>query len=85
MVNGSIEKGELGTMRVRFLVEEGGRETVVVYTGLIPDTFKDGSEVVVEGTYAPNATFTAHTLFAKCPSKYESEGYENLEPAQTTL
>ncbi len=85
VVTGSIEKGELGTMLVRFLVEEGGRETEVVYTGLIPDTFKDGSEIVVEGTYAPNDMFTAHTLFAKCPSKYESEGYENLEPAQTSL
>jgi cytochrome c-type biogenesis protein CcmE len=85
VVTGSIEKGEVGTMRVRFMAEEGGKETRVVYTGVIPDTFKDGSEIVVEGTYAPDGTFTAHTLLAKCPSKYESEGYEDYEPAQTSL
>ncbi len=85
VVTGSIEKDEVGTLRVRFLAEEGGMETNVVYTGVIPDTFKDGSEVVVEGTYAPDGTFSAHTLFAKCPSKYESEGYEDYEPAQTPL
>ena len=85
VVTGSIEKGEVGTMRVCFMAEEGGKETRVVYTGVIPDTFKDGSEIVVEGTYAPDGTFTAHTLLAKCPSKYESEGYEDYEPAQTSL
>lgn len=85
VVTGSIKKDEVGTMRVRFLAEEGGMETNVVYTGVIPDTFKDGSEIVVEGTYAPDGTFTAHTLLAKCPSKYESEGYDDYEPAQTAL
>ncbi|MBT5876155.1 MAG: cytochrome c maturation protein CcmE [Candidatus Latescibacteria bacterium] len=85
VVTGSIRKDEVGTMRVRFLAEEGGMETNVVYTGVIPDTFKDGSEIVVEGTYAPDGTFTAHTLLAKCPSKYESEGYDDYEPAQTAL
>jgi cytochrome c-type biogenesis protein CcmE len=85
VVTGSIKKDEVGTMRVRFLAEEGGMETNVVYTGVIPDTFKDKSEIVVEGTYAPDGTFTAHTLLAKCPSKYESEGYDDYEPAQTAL
>lgn len=89
VVVGSIEKGEVGSMRVAFMAHEGGLETPVVYTGVIPDTFKDDSEVVVEGTYSRSGTFTAHTLYAKCPSKYESEGtedyeqYENAKPIQT--
>ena len=87
VVAGSIEKDEKAMLRVRFLAEEGGKQTLVVYSGVIPDTFKDGSDVVVEGTYAPDGTFTAHTLLAKCPSKYESEGYTDEaytdeEPAQ---
>jgi cytochrome c-type biogenesis protein CcmE len=82
VVGGSIQRDEVGTMRVRFMAEEGGKQTRVVYTGVVPDTFKDGSEVVVEGTYGKDGTFTAHTLFAKCPSKYESGGYDKYENAQ---
>jgi cytochrome c-type biogenesis protein CcmE len=79
VVTGSIKRDEIGSMRVRFVAEEGGQQTPVVYTGVVPDTFKDGSEIVVEGTYGKDGTFSAHTLFAKCPSKYESEGYEQYE------
>ncbi len=84
VVNGSIERGDVGTMRIRFVAHEGGVEAPVVYTGVVPDTFKDDSEVVVEGGYGRDGTFNAHTLYAKCPSKYEAEGgygqYEQAEP-----
>ena len=49
-----------------------GRATVpVVYTGSVPDLFKPGRDVVVDGRYA-NGVFTAipGTLVTKCPSKY---------------
>lgn len=76
---GTIERAENGT-RVAFVVFE--RETdltlPVVYEGLIPDTFKDEAEVVVEGIYDPNApVFQANTLLAKCPSKYEGKADEH--------
>ena len=84
VVNGSIQRDEVGTMRIRFIAHEGGVEAPVVYTGVVPDTFKDDSEVVVEGGYGRDGTFNAHTLYAKCPSKYEAEGgygqYEQAEP-----
>ena len=49
-------------------------KTVTVrYTGLVPDTFKDDSEVIVTGTLQAGAQFTATDLLAKCPSKYEAE------------
>ena len=43
----------------------------VSYTGTVPDLFKTGREVVVEGTLR-NGTFVAKpgTLSTKCPSKY---------------
>lgn len=75
VVPGSIEKDEIGLMQVHFVAEEGGKKTRVTYKGVIPDTFKDGSEVVVEGMYRADSTFSAHTLFAKCPSKYEGPDY----------
>ncbi len=37
----------------------------------IPDLFKDGAEVVVEGHYA-DGRFIAERVMAKCPSKYEA-------------
>jgi cytochrome c-type biogenesis protein CcmE len=43
----------------------------VRYTGTVPDLFRTGREVVVEGTLR-NGTFVARpgTLSTKCPSKY---------------
>ncbi len=49
-----------------------GTATVpIVYQGSVPDLFRPGRDVVVEGRYA-NGVFTAipGTLVTKCPSKY---------------
>jgi cytochrome c-type biogenesis protein CcmE len=42
-----------------------------VYTGSVPDLFKTGREVVVDGKLR-NGVFIAvpNTLVTKCPSKY---------------
>lgn len=40
------------------------------YRGALPDTFKQGAEVIVEGRME-SSDFTAKTLMTKCPSKYE--------------
>lgn len=76
--------------RVEFVVfEKNSDKTIpVVYQGIIPDTFKDHAEVVVEGTFnSQDKVFHATTLLAKCPSKYErqQDGYEAegyAEPAE---
>jgi len=48
-----------------------GTRVPVVYRGTVPDLFRVGREVVVEGTLR-NGTFVARpgTLSTKCPSKY---------------
>jgi len=72
---GTIRKAGDGTF-VDFQVYEKttGRSISVTFAGLIPDTFKDDAEVVVEGIYdSSNPVFTASTLLAKCPSKYEGQ------------
>lgn len=43
----------------------------VIYTGAVPDTFKVGNQVVVEGKYAASGIFEAETIITKCGSKYE--------------
>jgi cytochrome c-type biogenesis protein CcmE len=48
----------------------------VIYSSLeTPDLFKDGAEVVVEGTLSsagPAGVFHADKVMAKCPSKFEA-------------
>ena len=48
-----------------------GARVPVTYTGSVPDLFKVGREVVVEGSMQ-NGTFVAkaNSLSTKCPSKY---------------
>ena len=77
-IHGHVSSGTIRIDReqsqVDFLVmEKKTTHTLpVTYQGIIPDTFKDGAEVVVEGTYqADRNHFQATVLMAKCPSKYE--------------
>lgn len=44
----------------------------VSYNGLVPDTFKAGAEVIVEGGMNSQGHFSAKTLMTKCPSKYKN-------------
>lgn len=43
----------------------------VVFNGVVPDQFKVGREVVVEGTVDEAGVMQADTLLTKCASKYE--------------
>lgn len=57
---------------LRFQVTDGTRAIPVKYRGVVPDAFKPGADVVLEGRYDGTA-FTAERLFAKCPSKFEAK------------
>lgn len=57
----------------KFFVDEGGHTLAVEYKGIIPDTFKDGAEVVVTGRLGDNNIFIATEILAKCASKYEAK------------
>lgn len=45
----------------------------VVYSGAVPDTFKVGNQVVVEGKYTTIGIFEAEVIIVKCGSKYIPE------------
>ena len=72
VVPGSIEKDTTGLVH-KFLIEEGGLTVPVVYRDIVPDTFQDRADAVVEGSFDSSGTFQATFLMAKCPSKYEAE------------
>ncbi len=60
------------TLEIRFKVEHNGAVIDAEYTGLVPDTFLDGSEVVISGQLGPHGfTVKPNGVMAKCPSKYE--------------
>jgi len=71
VVSGTIER-DPGGRAVVFSVTDGSQTIPVSYRGVIPDTFTDSVDVVVEGRYHRDGTFVATTLLAKCASRYEN-------------
>jgi cytochrome c-type biogenesis protein CcmE len=45
----------------------------VYYTGIVPDAFGDCAEIVVKGKLSDQRTFSADSISAKCPSKYDEQ------------
>jgi cytochrome c-type biogenesis protein CcmE len=71
VVDKSIERRP-DTLEYRFRIESKGKVVQAHYTGIVPDTFKHGSEVVLKGTLGPDGFSVApNGVMAKCPSKYE--------------
>lgn len=83
-VNGTVVPGSIrkstGSPGARFVMTDGAARLPVVYAKETPDTFVDGSEVVVEGALGADGTFVASTLLAKCPSKYEAQNRGSSGP-----
>src|SRR5208337_996508 len=69
VVPGSIKR--CGT-RVDFMLKENDLSLPVSYTGTEapPDTFKDDSQALADGSFGRDGVFHAKQLQAKCASKY---------------
>lgn len=85
VVPGSIQR-DPGGRSVTFRMTDGARTYPVEYRGIIPDTFTDSVDVVVEGRLGEDGTFRATTLLAKCASRYENAptGAPGGEPYRQT-
>jgi cytochrome c-type biogenesis protein CcmE len=59
-----------GGLEVRFTASQDGASMPVDYRGQLPDIFKPGIQVVVEGRLGADGVFHARTLLAKCPSRF---------------
>jgi cytochrome c-type biogenesis protein CcmE len=82
-VAGNVQPGSIrrtGT-KVEFVLMENDQLLPVVYTGTEapPDTFKDDSQALAEGTFGRDGVFQAKGLQAKCASKYAPK--QNGAPA----
>jgi len=77
-VTGQVKIGTVKTSEenqtLKFILQDSDSANFaipVIYSGIIPDNFKPGGIVVVQGTMGKNKVFRADDLLAKCPSKYK--------------
>lgn len=65
--------GVLGVDFVLADLNDPDRGVRVSYKGAVPDAFKPGCEVIVEGSLQPDKSFSLHSLSTNCPAKYKKE------------
>ena len=77
-LGGMVEKGSVarrpGSMEVRFTVTDFKRQIPVVYTGVLPDLFREGAGVIAMGQMLPDGTFQAQEVLAKHDQYYRPPG-----------
>lgn len=73
VIPGSIERTD-SEMRFELSDRDGSDSLPVVYTGTVPDPFRDGREVIVTGKLEEGTFVAEHdSLITKCPSKFQDE------------
>ena len=72
-LGGMVEKGsfrrEAGSLESHFRVPDGDAQLPVVYTGILPDLFREGQAVVATGRMQ-DGVFVADTVLAKHDETY---------------
>ena len=63
-------KRDANTLTVRFEVTDTVHTVPVVYTGLLPDLFKEGKGVVAQGSLGDDGAFRATEVLAKHDENY---------------
>ena len=73
-VGGLVKQGSLlkqsDGLTVAFLVTDLRNDIRVTYKGILPDLFREGQGVVVEGRLQPDGAFRADEVLAKHDEKY---------------
>jgi cytochrome c-type biogenesis protein CcmE len=73
-VGGLVEAGsvvrEKDALTVRFRVTDTAKTIPVVYTGILPDLFREGKGVVAQGKIGADGTFRASEVLAKHDENY---------------
>ena len=73
-IGGLVEEGsvvrEKDALTVRFKVTDTAKTIPVVYSGILPDLFREGKGVVAQGRMLPDGTFKATEVLAKHDENY---------------
>lgn len=92
-IGGLVEEGSIQRqpdgLSVHFVVTDTARTIPVVYTGILPDLFKEGKGVVAEGRLGSDGVFTATQVLAKHDENYmppeAAHAIEQAQQAQQTV
>jgi len=92
-IGGMVESGSLKRqgdgLTVRFNVTDTAKTIPVVYTGILPDLFKEGKGVVAQGRLEPDGVFYASDVLAKHDENYmppeAGHAIEQAKKAQKTV
>jgi cytochrome c-type biogenesis protein CcmE len=94
-VGGLVEAGSVKRtgLDVSFRVTDTAQIVPVMYTGILPDLFKEGKGVVAQGTLGADGVFRAKEVLAKHDENYMppeaqaavDKAHQARERAQTTL
>ena len=83
VLEGSVQRSGID---VRFVVTDTAKSIPVVYSGALPDLFREGKGVVAQGQIGPDGVFRAREVLAKHDEKYmPPEAAHAVEQAQKTL
>jgi len=92
-IGGLVEAGSLKResdgLTVHFRVTDTAQTINVVYTGILPDLFKEGKGVVAQGTLGPDGVFKASEVLAKHDENYmppdAAHALQQAQKAQKTV
>lgn len=73
-LGGMVEKGSVvrqsDGLTVHFIVTDMAKSIPVVFTGILPDLFREGQGVVTQGRLGPDGLFYAEEVLAKHDETY---------------
>jgi len=83
VMDGSVERGE--GVETTFRVTDGSAEVTILYSGILPDLFREGQGVIVEGLVLPDRRFNALSVLAKHDENYVPKELQHALKDQGTL
>ncbi|HJV11706.1 MAG TPA: cytochrome c maturation protein CcmE [Burkholderiales bacterium] len=87
-IGGMVQTGSVKRegIEVRFVVTDTAKSIPVVYSGALPDLFREGKGVVAQGQLGADGVFRAREVLAKHDENYmPPEAAHAVEKAQKTL
>jgi cytochrome c-type biogenesis protein CcmE len=82
-LGGMVEKGSIKRdadgVTIRFVVQDRDAAQAVIYKGITPDLFVEGSGVVADGRLAKDGTFVADSLLAKHDENYVPRELKDID------
>src|SRR3990167_2743786 len=70
MVKPGSVKRDAQQLRVNFVVTDGVTDIPVIYTGILPDLFREGKGIIAEGILTAQGAFKAQLVLAKHDENY---------------